>query len=129
MIEISETKVDGLYVRQYFPAQPIFTQNKIVFLHGYPGSQKSYDIAEHLALKGFECYVWHYRGAWKSEGLYSLVSNYRDTETILNFLKKKGYGDEAISLVGASWGGFVALETFARNPKLKKVIQYIYFII
>ena len=85
-------------------------------------------MAEDLALKGFECTVWHYRGAWKSEGRYSLVSNYKDTETLLNFLKKKGYGQDSISLVGASWGGFVALETFARNPHLKKVILLAPFI-
>ena len=46
MITIEETKVDGLYVRQYFPAQPIFSANKVLFLHGYPGSQKNYDLAE-----------------------------------------------------------------------------------
>ncbi|MBI3018439.1 MAG: alpha/beta hydrolase [Deltaproteobacteria bacterium] len=128
MITIEETKVDGLYIRQYFPARPLFSANKVLFFHGYPGSQKNYDLAEHLALKGFECYVWHYRGAWKSEGLYSLVSNYKDSETVLNFLQKKDYGRDSVSLVGASWGGFVALEMFARNPDLKKVVLLAPFI-
>ena len=128
MITIEETKIDGLYVRQYFPAEPLFSHNKVLFFHGYPGSQKNYDLAEHLALKGFECTVWHYRGAWKSEGRYSLVSNYKDTETLLNFLNKKGDGHEEISLVGASWGGFVALETFARNPNIRKVVLLAPFI-
>ncbi len=128
MVTLEETKVDGLYLRQYFPTRPIFTQNKVLFLHGYPGSQKNYDIAEHLALKGFECTVMHYRGAWQSPGRYSLVAIYQDVETVLNFLKSKGSDHKSISLVGASWGGFVALEIFAKNPNLRKVVLLAPFI-
>ncbi|HBQ21146.1 MAG: hypothetical protein A2Z91_00650 [Deltaproteobacteria bacterium GWA2_38_16] len=122
MITIQETNVSGLYVREYVPQTPIFSRNGILFLHGYPGSQKNYDIAEHLALKGFHCYVMHYRGAWQSEGQYSLVSNYKDVELMLRYLNDKGYSEEKLSLVGASWGGFVALETFSKHSRFYKVI-------
>lgn len=128
MITITESKIDGLYLREYIPETPIFSHNGVLFLHGYPGSQKNYDIAEHLALRGFHCWVMHYRGAWQSEGQYSLLSIYKDVEQILSYLKTKGFPHDSISLIGASWGGYVALEMLARNPNLYKVIALAPFI-
>ena len=40
----------------------------------------------------------------------------------------KGCEQDSISLIGASWGGFVALETFARNPNIRKVVLLAPFI-
>lgn len=114
--------MDGLYLREYLPEIPDSSKNAVLFLHGYPGSQKNYDIAEHLALKGFHGWVMHYRGAWQSEGQYSLLSIYKDVELVLNAIQKSGYALDQISLIGASWGGYVALEILARNPNLYKVI-------
>ena len=128
MITIQEKYVDELYLREYIPEQYLFSKNIVLFLHGYPGSQKNYDIAEHLALKGFHCFVMHYRGAWRSQGKYSLVSIYKDVNLILDHLKERGFDRDHISLVGASWGGFVALEILAQNPNLKKGVLLAPFI-
>lgn len=128
MIVISEKYLGDLYLREYVPQEKIFSANGVLFLHGYPGSQKNYDIAEHLALKGFYCVVMHYRGVWKSKGQYSLISTFKDVETILNYFKEKGYDHSRVSLIGTSWGGFIALQTLVQNPSLRKVILLAPFI-
>ena len=119
MITIEEKKIEGLYLREYSPKTSSIS---VLFLHGYPGAQKNYDIAEHLALKGYRVFVMHYRGVWKSEGKYSLLSIYPDVEKILAYIQGLGFSEERIALIGTSWGGFVALEIFARHPNLYKVI-------
>lgn len=122
MITIHEKYLGELYIREYLPTSAIPAKNAVLFLHGYPGSQKNYDIAEHLALKGFQCTVMHYRGTWQSKGQYSLVSVFKDVETVLSDLKEKGFDQSRVSLIGASWGGFVALQTLIQNPGLRKVV-------
>lgn len=133
MISVDETYIDLIYLREYLPGEYLFPENlakkaAILFLHGYPGSQKNYDIAEHLTFQGFHCYVMHYRGSWKSKGDYSLLSIYEDVESIIHFLHQKGFENKAISLIGSSWGGFVALEILAKYPDLCKVILLAPFI-
>jgi pimeloyl-ACP methyl ester carboxylesterase len=123
---IEETMVDDLYVRQHLPEEG--ATKAVLFLHGYPGGQKHYDVADHLALQGFACYVMHYRGAWQSKGNYSLVSIYKDVERVLSFIEVEGFGREKISLIGASWGGFVAIDVYAQNPQLSKIVLLAPFI-
>ncbi len=122
MISIDETYIDLIYLREYLPPKNLTKKAAVLFLHGYPGSQKNYDIAEHLTFHGFHCYVMHYRGSWKSKGDYSLLSIYEDIERVIHFLRQKGFENKAISLIGSSWGGFVALEILAKCPDLDKVI-------
>lgn len=128
MIYVSETRVEGLYLREFKPTVELSPKKMVLFLHGFPGSQKNYDIAEHLALKGYHCAVMHYRGVWRSEGDYSLVKNYGDIETVLQYMEKNGFSKDHLALVGTSWGGFVALEMLSRHPTLYKVILLAPFI-
>lgn len=128
VISIHQKNVQGLYLREFFPQPSENRQKAVLFLHGYPGNQKNYDLAEHLAFSGFRCFVMHYRGAWKSEGQYSLLSIYRDVELMLKNMEEEGFSRDEISLIGVSWGGFVALEILARNPALFKVILVAPFI-
>ena len=128
MITVDEHYIDDLYVREYLPSHENKKNEAVLFLHGYPGSQKNYDIAEHLALKGFNGYVVHYRGSWKSKGKYSLFSNYKDVELILKYIEGKVFSYSQISLIGNSWGGFLGLEIFAVHPNLSKFIMLAPFI-
>lgn len=128
MISVEETYINQIYIREYLPPKNLSKRRAILFLHGYPGSQKNYDIAEHLAFYGFYCVVMHYRGSWKSKGDYSLLSIYEDIESVLQFLHGKGFTNSSISVAGASWGGFVALEILAKHSDLSKVILLAPFI-
>ena len=128
MVSIRERQIEGLYIREYLPEKTAKQNRAVLFLHGYPGQQKNYDLAEHLALQGFDCLVMHYRGVWKSEGRYSLAAIYEDVERILKYIESLGFSQDRISLVGTSLGGFVALEMLARHPELDKLILLAPFI-
>jgi len=128
MITIQEVKHEGLYIRTYTPDAKTHKKHALLFLHGYPGSQKNYDLAEHLALKGFECFVMHYRGSWQSDGQYSLLSIYKDVDAVLKYIAGCGFKEADISLIGSSWGGFVSLEVLSRHPSLNKCILLAPFI-
>lgn len=128
MIQIGEKYLGDIYLREYFPKVPKPSSNAVLFLHGYPGSQKNYDLAEELALKGFRCFVMHYRGAWKSKGQYSLYGNLKDSEMVLEHIQSEGYKKENINLIGASWGGFMAMMLLVRHTSLRKIILLAPFI-
>ena len=123
MIQIGEKYLGDIYLREYFPKVPKPSSNAVLFLHGYPGSQKNYDLAEELALKGFRCFVMHYRGAWKSKGQYSLYGNLKDSEMVLEHIQSEGYKKENINLIGASWGGFMAMMLLVRHKSLRTLFK------
>lgn len=45
----------------------------VILLHGYPGNEKNLDLAQSLRREGWNVLFFHYRGAWGSEGEFSLT--------------------------------------------------------
>ena len=96
----------------------------IILLHGFPGYEKNLDIAQAARRAGFNVLFFHYRGAWGSEGDFSLknviedalsASEYvRSEEAVTNFR----IDTEKISFVGHSMGGFAALAAGARDENI-----------
>src|SRR6266516_4386683 len=43
----------------------------VLVLHGFPGTEKNADLAQAVRRAGFNALIFHYRGAWGSEGDYS----------------------------------------------------------
>ena len=40
----------------------------VVLLHGFPGNERNFDLAQSLRRAGYATLVFHYRGAWGSPG-------------------------------------------------------------
>lgn len=102
----------------------------VVLLHGYPGNEKNLDVAQFLRAKGWNVVFFHYRGAWGSEGEFSLLNAEADVQVVLNYLSKQDIArklrvdSKRISLVGHSMGGHMAIAGLLDNPTVQCAIAY-----
>lgn len=77
----------------------------VVLCHGFPGDEKNMDLAEELALNGIVVLIFFYRGAWGSEGTYSLRWLAPCARDATDFLESKPYVDtERMGMIGHSMG-------------------------
>ncbi len=94
----------------------------VILLHGFPGNEKNLDIAQVVRRAGFNVMFFHYRGAWGSEGNYSLNTLADDVAAALRFLRSHTtrYRIDAskLSLLGHSMGGFAALSAAQQDVGL-----------
>src|SRR5690606_13427077 len=87
----------------------------VLLLHGLPGNERHFDLAHALRRAGFNVALFHYRGAWGSEGTFSIANAAADVPAALAFLRRPEVAaayrvDPArVVPVGHSMGGFVAL--------------------
>ncbi len=107
----------------FFP-QNLKTKNPaILFIQGWTGEkERSYQYAEALAKLGYLSFLFDGRGHGKSEGNIRTVATREFLDDILQtydyFTKIEGVDKENISVVGSSYGGYLAtLLTTKRNVK------------
>jgi pimeloyl-ACP methyl ester carboxylesterase len=87
----------------------------VILLHGYPGNEKNLDLAQAIRRSGWNVLFFHYRGAWGSEGDFSLVNAEADVQSAIDFLRTREtagllrVNTNRIALVGHSMGGHMAL--------------------
>jgi uncharacterized protein len=99
----------------------------VVFLHGFPGDEKNADLAHAVRRAGFNALVFHYRGAWGSEGQYSRSHVLEDVAAALQWLRTPAVADSysvnrwQLVLVGHSMGGFAALYGAAADSEVRAV--------
>ena len=55
-----------------------------IICHGYPGDTKNMDMAEDLAINGYNVLVFYYAGAWGSEGTYRFRNLTPSTKSALD---------------------------------------------
>lgn len=94
----------------------------VLLLHGIPGCERNFDLAQALRRAGFHVLVFHYSGCWGSDGDYSLAHDLEDAESTLDYLladDAHGIDKERIYAVGHSLGGFVCAHLTARRPEIK----------
>jgi pimeloyl-ACP methyl ester carboxylesterase len=94
-------------------------ESAVIFLHGFPAdSGKNEDVAKHLTETfKVDCFVFHYKGLGKSNGLFSFTSSIADSLKITKKIKLE-IGYRRLFVIGHSWGGLVALNImreFQRN--------------
>jgi pimeloyl-ACP methyl ester carboxylesterase len=95
----------------------------VVLLHGFPGNEKNLDIAQAARRAGFNVMFFHYRGAWGSEGNYSLLQVDRDAQRALQFLREPDnaaryrVNPKKLSVLGHSLGGYAALAAGSRDKE------------
>ncbi len=84
----------------------------VLFLHGFPGHETNMDIAHTLRRAGFACILFHYRGAWGSEGPFSFGNMVQDTISALDHIHERS-GELDLNgrtyVVGFSMGGWASI--------------------
>jgi len=97
----------------------------VLLLHGYPGTELNADLAQTMRRSGYNVLIFHYRGAWGSEGGFSFSHMIEDVVSASNFLRTEhsNYRVDAdrLLLVGHSMGGFAALQVAARDTAIRYV--------
>jgi len=95
----------------------------VILLHGYPGNEKNLDLAQSLRRAGYNVLFFHYRGAWGSQGDYSIGQQADDVAAVLGFVRENAdrlrVDTQKLSIAGHSMGGFTALRAAARDKEIK----------
>lgn len=83
----------------------------MLLLHGLPGNERNLDLAQAVRRSGWNVLTFTYRGAWGSEGTFSLQNAAADSAAALAFLRTPAaaltYGIDLkqIVIAGHSMGG------------------------
>jgi uncharacterized protein len=97
----------------------------VLLLHGCPGLEKNLDLAVRLREAGWNSLLFHYRGCWGSAGRYDLRTIPRDVTAAVDYLAGcPRVHPGRIAVLGHSLGGWAALVTAAREPRLRAVAVY-----
>jgi pimeloyl-ACP methyl ester carboxylesterase len=94
----------------------------MLLLHGLPGNERNLDLAQAVRRAGWNVLTFTYRGAWGSEGTFSIQHAIDDAATALAFLRSREaferyqVNPNRIVLAGHSMGGMAALITAVRDP-------------
>lgn len=92
----------------------------VLFLHGFPGSEKNVDIQRLLLKKGIASFAPHFAGAWGSAGTYRFTTLVAQAKAFLRFMASRDFVDSRrLAVLGFSMGGWTALNLAAREPRLR----------
>ncbi len=95
----------------------------VIFLHGFPGSEKSIDIQRALMKKGVASIAPSFLGAWGSGGRYRFTTLPAQAAAVLAAAKRLPFVDpKRVALFGFSMGGWTALNAAAKAPGLRAVV-------
>jgi pimeloyl-ACP methyl ester carboxylesterase len=96
----------------------------VVLLHGLPGNEKNLDLAQAIRRAGWTVVTFNYRGSWGTPGVFRFAQNLEDASAALAFVRDPtnanslGLDARRIVLIGHSMGGWVAINTAARDKDL-----------
>jgi pimeloyl-ACP methyl ester carboxylesterase len=95
----------------------------VVLLHGFPGNERNFDLAQALRRAGYAALVFHYRGSWGVGGVYSWSNVLADAARAVAVAPTldPSLDPARVALVGHSLGGFAALHTAAADPSVRAV--------
>ena len=95
----------------------------VLFLHGFPGSEKSSDVQRALMARGIASVAPSFLGAWGSGGKYRFTTLVPQARAALRAAKRLSFVDsKRIAVFGFSMGGWTALNLAALEPVLKAVV-------
>ena len=128
LIESHGSRMNALF----FLASGAGPHPTLLLLHGLPGNERSLDLAQAVRRAGWNVLTFTYRGAWGSEGDFSLAHSLEDTAAAMAFLRSpeavRAHGIDVNRLViaGHSMGGYAAAHEAAaehdRQPPLAGLI-------
>jgi dipeptidyl aminopeptidase/acylaminoacyl peptidase len=121
LFRVSGKRMLALYHRPAGPAGRRFPT--VLFLHGFPGSEKSVDVQRALLKKGVASVAPHFLGAWGSEGTYRFTTLVAQARAALAATRRLPFVDpRRVALYGFSMGGWTALNLAACDPRVKAVV-------
>lgn len=99
----------------------------VILTHGLPGNERNLDLAQAIRRAGWDVLTFTYRGAWGSEGNFSIANSMADTGAALDWArsaeaKELGIDKRRIVIAGHSLGGATALITAAHSSGLSGLI-------
>ncbi|MBQ9337248.1 MAG: alpha/beta fold hydrolase [Lentisphaeria bacterium] len=108
-----------------------FGENRpcVLFFHGFAGFGRFDDVAQALCRAGCVAVVVHHRGAWGSQGKYSVSNCVRDAVNLVRHVKSPDFqhkyhtASDAVFLVGHSMGGNTVLNAAVQVPGVKGIVM------
>jgi dipeptidyl aminopeptidase/acylaminoacyl peptidase len=95
----------------------------VLFLHGFPGSEKNVDVQRALLARGIASFAPSFLGAWGSGGEYRFTTLVAQARAALRAMKRLDFVDpRRVAVYGFSMGGWTALNLAAGAPELKAVV-------
>jgi dipeptidyl aminopeptidase/acylaminoacyl peptidase len=95
----------------------------VLFLHGFPGSEKSVDVRRELMRRGVASLAPSFLGAWGSGGVWRFTTLVAQARAALAAMRRLPFVDPRRTAVfGFSMGGWAALNLAAADPSLKAVL-------
>jgi predicted alpha/beta-fold hydrolase len=100
----------------------------IILLHGLPGNDNQFDIAQSLRRTGRNVIHFNYRGSWGSQGEFLYSNCLEDVNEVINYFTSKEVSGKlrintkSLVLIGRSFGGGIALIQGSKNTHVKKII-------
>lgn len=101
----------------------------IIMLHGFPGTARNDDISHALCRIGCVVIVPHNRGAWDSEGKYTITHCIEDAQNLAEYAHSKEFCEkydvdsEKIYLLGHSMGANSALNAGRKLDWIRGIIM------
>lgn len=99
----------------------------VVLLHGFPGHERNFDLAQVLSRAGYAALVFHYRGSWGVGGTWAWRNVLEDSARVVaavreaDFLTQHRLDAGRVAVLGHSLGGFAALRTAAADEAVAVV--------
>lgn len=91
-----------------------------IICHGYPGDTKNMDLAEELALNGYNVLVFFYEGAWGSGGTYRFRNLTPSAKSALEWMLEKPYVDpDRIAFISHSMGALPLTKLMSEDSRVK----------
>jgi dienelactone hydrolase len=125
VFESKGAKVRGLFYKAS-GAGPFPT---VVLCQGFPGNNTDVlGLGERLMKEGFNALAFNYRGTWGSEGMFTMANSVEDVVAAIHYVKSAvavrefNVDRSRIAVIGASFGGGVALLGSLNDPAARRVI-------
>ena len=100
----------------------------VLMFHGFAGFGRFDDVGQALCRAGCVVLIPHHRGAWGSQGKYSVSNCVQDAAGLVKYVKspefqKKYHTDpDAVFLIGHSMGGNTVLNAAAGVPGVRGIV-------
>lgn len=100
----------------------------VIMLHGLPGNDNQFDIAQSIRRTGRNVIHFNYRGSWGSQGDFLYSNSLEDVDEVIKHLsnaensKRLRIDSNAFVILGRSYGGGIALIQGSKNERVKKII-------
>ncbi len=118
-----------LYGQIMWPEQNFETKRPcVIMFHGYPGTARHDDMLHALVRMGCVTVSPHFRGAWGSQGKYSITNCIEDALAISEYVhgeefsSKYNVDPDRIYIMGHSMGGNTSIHAANKLPFLRGII-------